>query len=238
MSAGHFTYLSPLISDDNLQKFVTALAVGAGLYLVGSNAASILRSNKKERIVPLERAGVFGVFDVLLEGLLNLFDSILGKHNRRYFPLCASLFLFIFVSNLIGLVPGMPALTTSVWITVGMSLVVFCAFNAYGIKEHGLWGYLKHFLGPVAFLAPLILVIEVVSTLLRILTLNLRLFWNITADHIVLDVFSGLAPVVPIIFYGLGTFVCFMQAFVFTILTMVYILLATQHEEGHEAHHH
>ena len=238
MSAGHFTYLSPFISDDNFQKFVTALAVGAGLYLVGSNAASILRSNKKERIVPLERAGVFGVFDVLLEGLLNLFDSILGKNNRKYFPLCASLFLFIFVSNLLGLVPGMPALTTTVWITVGMSLVVFCAFNAYGIKEHGLWGYLKHFLGPVAFLAPLILVIEVVSTLLRILTLNLRLFWNITADHIVLDVFSGLAPVVPIIFYGLGTFVCFMQAFVFTILTMVYILLATQHEEGHEAQHH
>jgi F-type H+-transporting ATPase subunit a len=81
-------------------------------------------------------------------------------------------------------------------------------------------------------------VLEVMGTFLRILTLNLRLYWNVSADHVVLGVFTDLVPVLaPIVFYVLGTFVCFMQAFVPTILTMIYIMLATQHEEGEEHNH-
>jgi F-type H+-transporting ATPase subunit a len=89
----------------------------------------------------------------------------------------------------------------------------------------------------VWWLAFLIFPLEILGTFLRILTLNLRLYWNISADHIVLGLFTDLVPVVvPVIFLALGTFVCFMQAFVPTILTMIYILLATQHEEGEEHH--
>lgn len=92
MAGGHFTYLSPFIADENVQKFVTALVVGGGLIYLGSRAASALRRRDgiADRIVPTERAGLFGSLDLLLEGLLNLFDSVLGKHNRRYFPLCAT----------------------------------------------------------------------------------------------------------------------------------------------------
>ena len=94
---------------------------------------------------------------------------------------------------------------------------------------------MKHFAGPVWWLAWFILPLELFGTVLRILTLNLRLYWNITADHVVLGIMSELVPfVVPVIFYALGTFVCFMQAFVPTVLTMIYIMLATQHEEGEQ----
>ena len=101
--------------------------------------------------------------------------------------------------------------------------------------------YIRHFFGPLNLKSPaillalLIFVIEVFSTLLRILTLNLRLYWTITGDHLVLEAFTEMWPHigVPVVFYILGTFVCFMQAFVFTILTMIYTLLATQHSEDH-----
>ena len=161
-------------------------------------------------------------------------DGIMGKCGRRYLPLTFSVFVFIFFSNVVGLIPGVPAVTTSIWINLGMAVVVFVSFNAYGIKENGLWGYLKHFGGPMAILAPVVFPLEVFSTTLRVLTLNLRLYWNITADHLVLEIMTDLTKlIVPVFFYVMGTFVSFMQAFVFTMLTMIYILLATEHEEGH-----
>ena len=148
-------------------------------------------------------------------------------------PFTASLFLFLLAANLLGLVPGMPAITTTVWVNVGMALVVFLYFNYLGIKEHGLLSYLKHFCGPVWLLAWFIFPLEIFSTCLRVLTLNLRLYWNINADHEVLNIFTNLIGPFAAPFYVMGVFVCFMQAFIFTTLTMVYILLATQHEEGH-----
>ena len=233
MSAGHFTYLSPFISDQNWQKFLFAVAVGAVVVAAGKIASSHIGANAENKVVPDEKFSLFGFFDVFVEGFVKFQDSILGKENRKYLPLTASAYLFIFTLNLIGLIPGMPAATTTVWLNVGMALVVFCSFNWYGIREHGFFSYIKHFAGPVWWMAVLIFPLEIFSTCLRIVTLNLRLFWNITADHLVLDAFFNIAPVIPIVFYALGTFVCFMQAFVFTLLTMIYILLATQHEEEH-----
>jgi F-type H+-transporting ATPase subunit a len=178
-----------------------------------------------------------GIADVLIEGFVSFQDSILGKEGRKYLPLTATIFFYVLVLNLVGLIPGMPAPTTSVWTTVPVALLIFFGFNYYGIKELGVFKYFKHFAGPVSWLAFIIFPLEILGTFLRILTLNLRLYWNVSADHIVLGLFTDLVPVVvPVVFYALGTFVCFMQAFVPTILTMIYILLATQHEEG-EAHH-
>lgn len=234
----HYTYVSHLIEDQNWQKLATAIAVGSGLCLMGRALTKRISSPQgvEDAIVPDEKMSVFGVLDVVVGSFVQFHDSVLGKEGRKHIPFNLSIFLFVFISNLLGLVPGMAAITTTVWVNVAMALVVFYYFNREGIRENGVIGYIKHFCGPVVFLAPLIFIIEIISTLMRILTLNLRLYWNISADHLVLGIFSDMVPfLVPVIFYGLGTFVCFMQAFVFTVLTMVYIMLATQHEEEH--HH-
>jgi F-type H+-transporting ATPase subunit a len=235
----HYTYLNSLgLTDPNTQKFVTALAVGSLLLFVGAQSANVLSRRRKVRgveegVIPEEKITTSGIFDFFIEAFVGFQDSVLGKENRKYLPLTATVFLYVFTLNLLGLIPGMPAATTTVWTTVPVALLIFLSFNYYGIKENGLVKYLKHFAGPVWWLAWFILPLELFGTALRILTLNLRLYWNINADHIVLGILSDLVPfLLPVIFYALGTFVCFMQAFVPTVLTMIYIMLATQHEEG------
>lgn len=238
----HFTYLSPLVESADAQKFIAALALGTGLvFLAQKNAKKIATAGVDSLVVPSPAPSAFGLFDFFMEAFISFHDSILGKKNRKYAPLCGSIFLFVFCSNLLGLVPGMPAITTTVWVNVGLAMVVFFAFNMYGIRASGVKGYLAHFCGPIAWLAWLIFPLEILSTTLRILTLNLRLYWNISADHIVMGVFTKLIYGVPIVFYLMGTVVAFMQAFVFTILTMIYILLATSHGDHEHAdggHHH
>lgn len=230
----HFTWFGVFSSDANVQKFILALLVGFGLIGVGRIARARVGAAPENHIVPSERFGLFELFDLMIESFIKFQDSIIGVENRKFFPLCASVFFFLFFSNIIGLIPGMPGITTTVWVNVGIALVVFTAYNYYGIKENGLVGYLKHFCGPIWWIAPMFFLLEIISNVFRILTLNLRLYWNITADHILVGIFTDLTKVlVPCIFYALGTFVSFMQAFVFTVLTMIYILLATQHEEEH-----
>lgn len=246
MSEAHYTFLHnvPALIHSNssaypeTEKFIVAAILGAVLVFLGARASSALRAGSVEpHIVPREGRSLLGFFDLFVESFIKYHDSVLGKENRRYVPFTGSIFLFLLSANLLGLIPGVAAITTTVWINVGMAFVVFIFFNLEGIKAQGLWGYLKHFGGPLWWLFPFIFCLEIFSTCLRILTLNLRLYWNITADHIVLGVFTDLVPIaVPVVFYILGTFVCFMQAFVFTTLTMVYILLASQHEEEGHAH--
>ena len=231
----HFTYLSPLISDPNTQKITLAVGLAILMVAIGRTLTARLSDDSalESHVVPNRKITLFGFFDAFVELFLAHHDSILGKKNRKYMPFTASLFLFLLAANLLGLVPGMPAITTTVWVNVGMALVVFLYFNYLGIKEHGLLSYLKHFCGPVWLLAWFIFPLEIFSTCLRVLTLNLRLYWNINADHEVLNIFTNLIGPFAAPFYVMGVFVCFMQAFIFTTLTMVYILLATQHEEGH-----
>jgi F-type H+-transporting ATPase subunit a len=247
-----YTYLNHLVPDADIQKALVASAIGIGLIYFGRSAASKITSMALSAaapqsmptssiVIPEKRISLFGAFDFFVEAFAKYQDSVLGRDGRKYLPFTATIFLFIFLCNLIGLVPGMPSPTTTVWVNLAMALVVFFYFNYLGVKENGVVGYLKHFCGPIAVLAPLMFVIEILSVSLRVLTLNLRLYWNITADHIVVGIFTDLTKVgIPVVFYALGTFVCFMQAFVFTTLTMVYILLATQHEEGEheEGNHH
>lgn len=233
-----FTYLSPLVTQPEMQKFVAGVALGGVLIAVGMKAAAALKRAEgvHEAVVPAARPSISSIFDLLVETYIKYFDSILGRERREFAPFCASVFFFVLAANMLGLVPGMPAITTTVWINVGMALVVFISFNWIGVRENGLPGYLKHFCGPVIFVAPLMFPLEILSTSLRILTLNMRLYWNITADHLVLATFTDLTKlIVPVAFYAMGTFVAFMQAFVFGTLTMIYILLAVQHEE--DDHH-
>ena len=236
----HYTYLNSVVSDPIIQKLVCAGALGAGMLVLGSSAASKLKTadGVEANVIPQKKFGLLGFTDLIVESFIKYHDSIMGKENRKYFSLSATVFFFIFFSNLLGLVPGMPAIATTVTVNVAMAFVVFFAFNYYGIREQGLINYLKHFTGGMvsgwlAIIGLFIFILEIISTCLRVLTLNLRLYWNITADHLVLGTFMDLVPVVPVAFYAMGTFVAFMQAFVFATLTMIYILLAVEHAEDH-----
>ncbi len=182
-------------------------------------------------IIPERKLTYRNFFELTSEALYGLTESILGEEEApKYFHVVGCLFLYIFVSNLMGLIPGMLPPTDDLNVTLALGLFVFIYYNALGFKEHGL-GYLKHFMGPVVLLAPLIFVIELVSHLVRPMSLALRLRGNIMGDHLVLSIFHELVPqLVPVIFYGIGLFVCFIQAFVFCLLTMVYISLSTSHD--------
>ena len=260
----HYSYTMDLFTGSygaETEKFVYGLVLAGLILIFGILSARKIstREMRQQKLIPSRKFRVFDFFDVFFESFIRFHDSILGKENRKYVSLTSVIFLFLFLANFLALIPGMPAITTTVWINVGVALVVFVAFNYYGIREQGLLSYLKHFTGigelinssvlairnavnaknyksltglsmafvAVVVLAGAIFAIEIFSACLRVVTLNLRLYWNIAADHKVLSAFNGF-----FIFYFLGLFVSFVQAFVFTILSMIYILLATQHEEA------
>ena len=196
--------------------------IGAGLYA----RAKISKVN----VTPDGTATTRGFFELIVELMVSLVDMVIGHHGRKYIPMFASIFLFVFANNLMGVIPGMTPATEQLNTTLAMGTVMFLVYNFLGLKENGL-GYLKHFLGPIWWLAPLILVVELISHVVRPISLGLRLANVMTGDHTVVGIFTDLVPLVlPIPFYLLGMFVCFVQAFVFTLLSMVYISLATAHD--------
>jgi F-type H+-transporting ATPase subunit a len=156
-----------------------------------------------------------------------------AKRAKKSFPLIATSACFVFVANVMALLPGFPIATTSLGITLGTALVVFIRFNFWGLKENGI-GYLKHLAGPVWYLAPLVFPIELISLFVRPITLALRLMLNMSVDHLILSIFMGfLTVILPIPVMILGCIVVLVQTLVFTLLTCIYIGLATEHEEHH-----
>ena len=169
-------------------------------------------------------------FEIVTVFVTDLVEGMIPHHGKQYVPFLGTLFVFILFSNLLGLVPGFLPPTHSFNTTFGLAFVSFCAYNYYGIREHGV-RYLKQFVGPVIFLAPLMIVVELFSHAFRPISLAIRLFGNMFADHLVLGIFTDLTKLfIPVIFYALGTLVCVVQAFVFTVLTTVYIALAVSHD--------
>ncbi|MCL2103233.1 MAG: F0F1 ATP synthase subunit A [Syntrophorhabdaceae bacterium] len=204
--------------------FIALLLIALSWLAVGKNKTS-------DMVVPSPRLTVRNFFELLFEIISGLAKDIMGDSYKKYLPLLVSCFFFIFFMNLLGLVPGFLPPTQKMNITVGLALVVFFATHYYGLRENGL-SYLKHFMGPIWWMAPLMIPIEIISHLARPLSLSLRLFGNITGDHAVIAGFMVLIPIlVPSIFLVLGVFVCFMQAFIFTVLSMIYISGAVAHEE-------
>ena len=172
--------------------------------------------------------------EMFVEGFTSMVEGILGHEGRKSVPLYGTFFLFSLVSNLAGLIPGVTPPTSNVNITLALGVTSFVMYNYYAFREHGA-SYLKHFLGPVWWLIFLMLPLELIDNFLRPLTLTLRLTMNMFADHLVLDIFTGLTKlVVPVVFLMLGTFVSLIQAFVFTLLSLVYVALAVG---GHAEHH-
>lgn len=185
----------------------------------------------EQGLIPESKLTYRNFFEIAAENLYALTESVLGHHDApKYFPLIGTLFVFIFCSNVVGLVPGFLPSTDNLNTTLALGVVVFAYYNYVGFKEHGI-GYLKHFVGPVWWLFFLMIPIELVSHLVRPLSLGLRLRGNIMGDHMVLTIFLEKVPyLIPTIFYGLGLFVSFIQAFVFCLLTMVYISLSSSHD--------
>lgn len=198
--------------------------------LARSQLLSVMKTSQGG-LVPESKLTYRNFFEIIAESLFNLTESVIGPAEAPiYFPVIGALFIFIVFSNLIGLIPGLLPPTDNLNTTLALGMFVFVYYNYEGFKAHGI-GYLKQFLGPVLWLAPLMCIIEVASHVFRPLSLALRLRGNIMGDHIVLGVFSSLVPyLLPIVFYGLGVFVAFIQAFVFCLMTMVYISLSTSHD--------
>jgi F-type H+-transporting ATPase subunit a len=175
--------------------------------------------------------GVQNLLETVVGGLEDFVVDIMGPEGRNYLPLIGSLFLFILVCNLEGLIPGFDSPTANINTTLALALVSFTATHYIGIKRHG-FKYIKHFMGPMWALAPLMLPIELISHFARVMSLTFRLFGNMVAKHKLLLVLALLAPyIAPVPILGLGLLVAFVQALVFTLLTMLY--LAGSIEEAH-----
>jgi len=167
------------------------------------------------------------VAEAFVEAISGLAEGVIGHHSEKYVPLLVSFFAFVLVGNLLGLVPGFKPPTSDFNVTFGLGVISFVAYQYYGARAHGPWKYLKHFFGPVALLAPLMFVIEIFSHSFRPISLGIRLYANMFADHQVVEIFTEMTKVgIPVMFYVLGAFVCVVQAFVFTMLSAIYIALA------------
>ena len=164
-------------------------------------------------------------------GLLQFMESLMGSDAKRFLPLIGGTAFFILFNNLLGLIPGFDGATANINTTLAPALVIFVATHIVGVRTHGA-GYIKQFLGPVWWLSPLMLPIELISHFARILSLSVRLFGNMMGDHKVLAIFLGLVALgVPVIFMGMGIFIALVQTFVFTLLSILYITFAL--EEAH-----
>ena len=200
----------------NIPEYVTyawlAMAILIGLSLVARFSL--------KKTAP---TGFQNFFEVIVGGLENFIVDIMGPEGKHYLTLIGSLFLFILVCNLLGLIPGFDSPTANINTTLALALVSFSATHYVGVKRHG-FGYVKHFMGPMPALVPLMLPIEIISHFARVMSLTFRLFGNMVAKHKLLLVLALLSPyIAPVPILGLGLLVAFVQAGVFTLLTMLYI---------------
>ena len=184
-------------------------------------------SRSYRRDAPGRLQNAIEVFVDFLRGVIR--ENI--SHGEHYLPIVGAFFFFIFFSNICGLFFFLQPPTANLNVTFALSITCFLVFNAEGIKAHGLFGYLKHFLGPMLALAPLMFLIEMIGNFARALSLSMRLYGNIYGEHTAGGIFTGLMPiVVPWPMMALGIFTALLQAYVFTLLTTVYLGGATAHE--------
>ena len=246
--------LQHTIGDHTFFALIAALVlILFALYARGALAKA------QDPAVPLAELGSRNIAELLLQLIVSQSDAIIGPTGRKYVPFYATFFLFILTSNLMGLLPGFAPPTGNLNTTLGLALCSFIGYNVIGVREQGV-AYFKHFVGPMtnlpgqsavaklAFVPVLLIsvlfffILELFSHGFRPVSLSLRLFGNMMGDHEVIGAFIGLTKlVVPVAFYMMGTLVSVIQAFVFTLLSMIYVALAISHghddEHGHEAHH-
>ena len=215
-----------------LDHVLGGLLVMVFLIFGASRYATAVGGSGDAGLVPPPRFGLRNLFEMLSDTIFNLMASVMGeKSARRYLPLIGTLFLFILFSNLLALIPGFLPPTDTLKTNLALSVLVFLLTHVFGVREHGL-KYFKHFMGPVWWLAWLMIPIEIVSHIARPISLAMRLLGNIAADHAVVLAFFAIMPLlVPVPFLIMGVFVSVVQAVVFSLLSTVYISQAVAHEE-------
>jgi F-type H+-transporting ATPase subunit a len=170
-------------------------------------------------------------FELVYEFVHGQTEDQLGHGGAKYLGYFGTIFLFVLFSNLIGLIPGFDAPTMNPSVTAGCAAATFLYYNMVGIQSNGFLKYTSHFAGPVWWLAGLMIPIEIVSHLARPLSLTIRLFANMYAGEKVTMVFLSLTYfLIPAVFMGLHVFVALLQAYIFLLLTMIYVAGATSHE--------
>ena len=158
-------------------------------------------------------------------------DSIIGHGYQRYVMFITCVALFVLLGNLVGMVPGLIAPTSKPTVPLGIALLCFFYYHYHGLREQGPWGYFKHFLGPIWWISWMMLPIEIISHLSRVLSLTVRLYANMFAGEMVTLVFFSLVPIgIPVIFMGLHLGVALIQAYIFMLLTMIYVSGAVAHD--------
>ena len=219
----------PLLMDiflnpDKIPHFVSYAFLASFLLIIVS-----LIVRKSLQLVP---RGTQNFMEAIVDGILNLCEENIGHHwARHFFPLIATIALFIATCNFMGLIPGFMSPTSNINTNAAMAIPVFLATHVYGIRVHGV-GYLKHFMGPIWWLAPLMFILEIIGHIVRPLTLTVRLFGNMTGKHYIIGILGTLTPAfVPVIILALGVLVSVIQAFVFTLLATLYLAGAV--EEAH-----
>lgn len=228
------TIYDPLAHAGVAQVFQAALLVAVLLVAIGFAVRHQLAA-ADGGIIPDGGFTLRNVVEVVVEGLAHLARENMGDDWRRWFPLVGTIFIFILVGNLLNLVPGVGGPTGNINTTAGWALLAVAVSEYAGFRKHGMH-YVEHFLGPafeikgrhLFLMAPLFIPLELLGHIARVVTLAIRLLANMFADHTLVVIFIGLVPVaVPALFLGLGTVVSVLQAFVFALLTMVYIGLNT-----------
>ena len=188
-------------------------------------------SSRKFKVIPSK---LQSVLEIIIQAFESLLVDIIGERGKKYLPLIATIGLFIFSCNILGLVPGMMSPTSKLNVTVGCALVVFFYYHWQGIKSQGVFRYLKHFTGPIPLLAPLFFPIEVISHFSRPVSLSLRLFGNIFAEELLIVVMASIIPFfLPLPFMVIAILTATIQAGVFVLLACVYIGGAVADEEEH-----
>lgn len=176
-----------------------------------------------------------GKLQLVVEGIYGFVDDqardIVGHGYKKHLPFFSMLFILVLLSNLLGIVPTFESPTMYYYMVAGIAICSFFYYNGQGIREQGLLGHLKHFCGPMIWLAPAMFVLEVISHCIRPMSLTIRLYANMLAGEQVTLGFLAIVPwVVPVVFMALHVFVSFVQAFIFMMLSMVYVGEATAHE--------
>lgn len=200
----------------------------------GTLIGTSLIVRNKLSLVP---SGAQNVMEVFTDFFKSTAESNIGHHyGKTFYPLLGTIFLYIMTCNLFGLIPGFESPTSNINTTASMAVPVFLLYQFYGFKVHGI-KYLKHFMGPIQSVAAIpfmmfMFFLELISHLVRPITLSVRLFGNMMAKHLLLIILGLLAPaIVPVVILGLGTLISFIQAYVFMLLTTLYLAGAV--EEGH-----
>jgi F-type H+-transporting ATPase subunit a len=205
------------------QAFALELLIVCGLiafFLLVRATLSVERANPAQQIA-----------EMVHETIGDQAEQIIGHGYQRFQAFVTCIFLFVLLNNLSGLIPGIAAPTSQPWVPLGLAVLTFIYYNFHGIRVNGPIGYAKQFVGPIWWISWLMFPIEIFSHLARVMSLTIRLFANMFAGDLVTLGFFSLIPIgVPVLFLGLHLMVSVIQAFVFMLLTMIYLALAVAHE--------